>query len=292
MDNVTETIMALGEQVDAALAELFSRTQIPPQIKDAMWYSISAGGKRLRPVLMLLFAQVFGAQILRVMPYACAMEMIHTYSLIHDDLPAMDNDDFRRGKPTCHKAYGEAMALLAGDALLNFAYETLLEAALRDGRVGVRAAQCIATGAGVTGMVAGQCMDLAAERGAASYAVDQIHAAKTGAMICASCTAGAILGGADAVQVRACAEYGENLGLAFQIVDDILDVTGESVLLGKPVGSDVRNQKRTFVSQYGLSDAQKMAEQATQNAVAALETLPSDAGVLRALAWQMLKRRK
>jgi geranylgeranyl diphosphate synthase type II len=292
MDRPDDTIKALSGQVDAALAELFSRTQIPAQVKEAMWYSVSAGGKRLRPVLILLFAQIFGASIAQAMPYACAMEMIHTYSLIHDDLPAMDNDDLRRGKPTCHKVYGEAMALLAGDALLNFAYETLFEAALRDGQAGMRAAQRIAAGAGVTGMVAGQCMDLCAERDGADYAVDQIHAAKTGAMICAACAAGALIGGADASQVDACTRYGKNLGLAFQIVDDILDVTGDSDTLGKPIGSDMRNQKRTFVSEYGLSRARQMAQEATHNAVAALEKLPSDAGVLRALAWQMLERRK
>jgi len=280
----------LAVDVQKALEELFSKTTIPSQVKDAMWYSVSAGGKRLRPALMLLFCRAFGGQDADAMPYACAMEMIHTYSLIHDDLPAMDNDDLRRGRPTCHKVYGEGMALLAGDGLLNFAYETMIAAAKQSPVRGIRAMDEIACGAGVTGMIAGQCMDLSNERGNADYPTEDVHRAKTGAMIRAACTAGAILGGADEDGVAAAACYGEKLGLAFQITDDILDVTGDEAKLGKPIGSDARNEKQTYVGLYGLQKARELACQVTSEAIEALSAIDGDTQVLSSIAQSMLER--
>lgn len=280
----------LAQKVQGALQDLFDKTDIPREVKDAMWYSLSAGGKRLRPALMLLFCRAFGGADETAMPYACAMEMIHTYSLIHDDLPAMDNDDLRRGRPTCHKVYGEGMALLAGDGLLNFAYETMIAAAMKDPMRGIRAMEQIAWGAGVTGMIAGQCMDLNNERGGADYPTEDVHRAKTGAMIHAACTAGTILGGADENGVAAAALYGEKLGLAFQITDDILDVTGDEAKLGKPIGSDARNEKQTYVGLYGLERARKLAEEVTMEAIEALQQIDGDTAVLASIAQSMLIR--
>ena len=276
--------------VHNALEALFAQAQIPCEVKDAMWYSLSAGGKRLRPVLMLLFCRAFGGDDAAAMPYACAMEMIHTYSLIHDDLPAMDNDDLRRGRPTCHKVYGEGMALLAGDGLLNFAYETMIAAALKEPLRGIHAMEQIAWGAGVSGMIAGQCMDLNNECGKANYATEDVHRAKTGAMIHAACTAGAILGGADEKGVAAAALYGDKLGLAFQITDDILDVTGDEEKLGKPIGSDARNGKQTYVELYGLEKARELAKEATAQAIEALQAIDGDTAILASIAQSMLQR--
>ena len=278
------------EKINSALKERLSRIDTPHEVRDAMIYSVSAGGKRLRPALILRFCECFGGDTESALPYACAMEMIHTYSLIHDDLPAMDNDDLRRGRPTCHKVYGEGMALLAGDGLLNFAYETMLDAAAHDGARGVAAARTIACGAGVTGMIAGQCMDLSDEHGVADYPIEKIHAAKTGAMIRSACVAGAILGGADEAGQDAARRYGEALGLAFQITDDILDVIGDEKTLGKPIGSDAKNEKRTFVSVYGMDAAREMAKKAVNEALAALNEIPGDTQPMRALAETMLSR--
>ncbi|HSE05414.1 MAG TPA: farnesyl diphosphate synthase, partial [Methylomirabilota bacterium] len=242
-----------ADAVDAALERLLpAETLRPETLHKAMRYSVFAGGKRLRPVLVIAGAEAVGGTAERVMPTACAMELIHTYSLVHDDLPAMDNDDFRRGAPTNHKVFGEAMAILAGDALLTLAFRLVADnaadsAALRD------VVLDIADAAGHKGMVAGQVADLEAEgRRVGPEVVDYIHAHKTGALIRTSLRVGAMLCGADAAQLRALSVAGADLGLAFQIVDDVLDVVASSEELGKTAGKDQVQQKATYPAIHGI----------------------------------------
>ena len=227
--------------VEGALSkQLASLGYIPEKLFEAMDYSLSAGGKRLRPVLLLAACDTLGGDVNEALPFACALEMIHTYSLIHDDLPAMDNDDLRRGRPTNHKVYGEGMAILAGDGLLSAAMELMLRAAVKMGDLrGVRAAEAIARRAGVTGMVAGQVMDVTGEGSTPTLEkVDYIHRHKTADLLTAPIEAGFILAGADDATVAAGCEYGVHLGLAFQMVDDLLDVEGDAATLGKTPGKD------------------------------------------------------
>ncbi|HEY7433526.1 MAG TPA: farnesyl diphosphate synthase, partial [Methylomirabilota bacterium] len=242
-----------ADAVDVALERVLpAETLRPETLHKAMRYSVFAGGKRLRPVLVIAGAEAVGGTAEQVMPTACAMELIHTYSLVHDDLPAMDNDDFRRGAPTNHKVFGEAMAILAGDALLTLAFRLVADnagasTALRDVVVD------IADAAGHKGMVAGQVADLEAEgRRVGADVVDYIHAHKTGALIRTSLRIGAMLCGADAAQVRALSVAGADLGLAFQIVDDILDVVSSSEELGKTAGKDQIQQKATYPAIHGI----------------------------------------
>lgn len=240
---------------------------------DAARYSLLAGGKRIRPILLLEFAKLFGTPTEVAMPFACALECIHTYSLIHDDMPCMDNDDMRRNRPTNHKVYGDAMALLAGDALLNRAYEIML-AAITNERT-AKAAAYIADCAGVNGMVGGQCIDLANEgKDISSHTLHSMHAKKTGALIRAACVGGALLGTDNARIIATTEQYAHDLGLAFQIIDDILDVEGDMSRLGKTIGKDAQQGKNTFVSIYGLTQAKEMAKLHTQNAMDALTQLP------------------
>ena len=246
-------------------------------IYESMKYSLTAGGKRLRPVLLLAACEFAGGDINNAIPYACAIEYIHTYSLIHDDMPEMDNDDLRRGVPTNHKVFGEAMALLAGDGLLSTAFEVMhrdellyLEEDIRLKRR-IRAAYEISKYAGCRGMVAGQVADIEAEgKQCSREMLDYIHINKTAALIMASVRAGAQLGGADDKMLESLTNYAENLGLAFQIVDDILDVVGDEATLGKKTGVDLENNKSTYPALYGLEASQARLEELTQNAVDAL----------------------
>ncbi|MDB8849385.1 polyprenyl synthetase family protein [Peptostreptococcus anaerobius] len=256
-------------------------------IFEAMNYSLRAGGKRLRPILLMEAYKLCQGQGEDFVPYSVAMEMIHTYSLIHDDLPALDNDDLRRGKPTNHIVFGEAMAILAGDALLNTAYETMLNAAFKHSRpeISLRAAYEISRGAGIYGMIGGQVVDVESEdKKIDKDKLDYIHMNKTAAMIVGSVRAGAILAGVDEDRLESLTKYAGNIGLAFQIVDDILDIEGDEKLLGKRVGSDLDNDKSTYPSLLGISESKKIVENLIEEAKISLEVFDSDAEFMNALA--------
>jgi geranylgeranyl diphosphate synthase type II len=275
-------------RVDAALDRLLpAEERMPQRLHKAMRYSIFAGGKRIRPVLMLAACDAVGGESEMALPAACAMEMIHTYSLIHDDLPAMDDDDLRRGRPTSHKVFGEANAILAGDALLTEAF-SLLSDPLTDFElapaVQLRVANIIAKAAGSAGMVGGQLVDMESE--GADTAIDlptleYIHTHKTGALIKAAIEAGALIGGAGQQEFKALSRYGELAGLAFQIADDILDVIGDQTAMGKQTGSDEARGKATYVSLLGLNEAQDRAVELKDMAVTSIEDLGSNAEPLR-----------
>ena len=256
-------------------------------IFEAMNYSLRAGGKRLRPILLMEAYKLCQGQGEDFVPYSVAMEMIHTYSLIHDDLPALDNDDLRRGKPTNHIVFGEAMAILAGDALLNTAYETMLNATFKHPRpeLSLRAAYEISRGAGIYGMIGGQVVDVESEdKKINKDKLDYIHMNKTAAMIVGSVRAGAILAGVDEDRLESLTKYAENIWLAFQIVDDILDIEGDEKLLGKRVGSDLDNDKSTYPSLLGISESKKIVENLIEEAKISLEVFDSDAEFMNALA--------
>ncbi|MBR3765331.1 MAG: polyprenyl synthetase family protein [Clostridia bacterium] len=277
---------------DALSGQLASLGEIPALLYEAMNYSLSAGGKRLRPVLLLAACETLGGDVSEALPFACALEMIHTYSLIHDDLPAMDNDDLRRGRPTSHKVYGEGMAILAGDGLLSAAAELMLRAAVAMGDLrGVRAAEAIMRRAGVTGMVAGQVMDVTGEGSEPTPdKVDYIHRHKTADLLTAPIEAGFLLAGADEGQVALGCEYGLRLGLAFQMVDDLLDVEGETALLGKTTGKDAAVGKLTWVAVHGIDKTRTDAAEQVRLAIAALKNLPGETNFLKTLAQSTLDR--
>ncbi len=249
----------LINNIDNRLAELL-KPVYPEKIYQAMGYSVTAGGKRMRPVLMLLADKAVSGDgnDPRIMDFACALEMIHTYSLIHDDLPAMDNDDLRRGKPTCHKKFDEATAILAGDGLLTYAFQVMLcDPTLKFEPRYTRAAADIAYLSGMGGMLVGQVVDVESEgRQIDAKTLEYIHKNKTGGLIKAALMAGAVIGGADEETIKLFESIGEDMGYAFQIKDDILDVTSTEEVLGKPILSDEKNQKVTYVSLYGLEKAQ------------------------------------
>jgi geranylgeranyl diphosphate synthase type II len=284
--NVKEFLEEKGSQVDAALEKhLASWCDAPESLIAAMRYSLFAGGKRLRPALVLGAAEVASGYSEIAMPAACAVEMIHTYSLIHDDLPAMDNDALRRGQPTAHIKFGEAGAILAGDALLTMAFEV----AAQSGNFQVL--REIARAAGVGGMVGGQQLDLEAEgKSLPLNELQHIHAFKTGAMIRVSVRAGAILAGGDPQKVEALTRYGECIGLAFQITDDILDVVGTEAVLGKPIGSDATQNKSTYPALVGLDQARVLADEAVASALLALECFDARADIFRELARFIVER--
>ena len=254
------------------LQRALSREGIPDSLRDAMRYSVLAGGKRLRPSLCMASAELAGETAEIALPFAAALELIHTYSLIHDDLPCMDNDDFRRGKPTNHKVFGEGFAVLAGDGLLSLAVEIAAEAALKLGTCGTRALYAIIHGAGVSGMVAGQSRDLENEKSPAwsEETLLSIHRGKTGALLRASVLSGAYAAGADEALLHALSRFGEAYGLLFQITDDLLDVTGDFAAMGKTLGKDAAEQKLTYVTFYGLEQAKTLAGRAADEADAAL----------------------
>jgi len=283
--------------VDAALEQYLPREEERPQsIHKAMRYSIFAGGKRVRPVLMLAACEAVGGRIDKAMPAACAMEMIHTYSLIHDDLPAMDDDDFRRGRPTNHKVFGEAIAILAGDGLLTEAFKLMSDPRFAGGidpAARLRVIHEIATSAGTYGMVGGQVVDMESE-GKPDMdlpTVQYIHTHKTGALIKASVVAGALLGGADQQQLAAILRYGEAAGLAFQIADDILDIEGTTEEIGKDAGSDEARGKATYPAVMGLAAAKQEAQAMMDEAMLALEPLGAAAEPLREIARYIVERK-
>lgn len=273
--------------IEDALAAAFPTDPAHPhRLVEAIRYSLLNGGKRIRPILVLAANDAVGGDADAALPLACALEMIHCYSLVHDDLPSMDDDELRRGQPTVHIAFGEALAVLAGDALLTEAFALLLRAAERTGqpRRVLQAAREIADAAGVHGMVGGQAADLAAEGSEADLAlVELIHVRKTGALLLAAVRAGALVGGADDAQLRALTRYGECLGLAFQIADDILDVEAPTARTGKRVGRDDERRKATFPAVLGLPAAKTRARELRDGALAALASFPAVADPLRAL---------
>ena len=283
--------------VDASLERYLPKEEERPQsLHKAMRYSIFAGGKRVRPVLMLAACEAVGGTIDNAMPAACAMEMIHTYSLIHDDLPAMDDDDFRRGRPTSHKVFGDAIAILAGDGLLTEAFKLMTDprfAADVDAGIKIAVINEIATCAGTYGMVGGQVVDMESE-GKSDMdlpIVQYIHTHKTGALIKASVVAGALLGGADEKQLAAILRYGEAAGLAFQIADDSLDIEGTTEEIGKDAGSDQARGKATYPAVMGLAAAKQEAQAMMDEAMLALEPLGVAAEPLREIARYIVERK-
>ena len=261
-------------------------------VTDAMRYSLLNGGKRVRAVLALEFCKLCGGTEEEAMPFACAVEMVHAYSLIHDDLPCMDNDDFRRGKPSCHKAFDEATALLAGDVLLTEAFEAAAGAPV-SAEARAKAVAALSHGAGSAGMVLGQELDLAAEAAAVDEAaLRRVHRHKTGALINAAVQMGAAAAGASEEDCRQLERFAFDLGLVFQIVDDVLDVTSTAEELGKPIGSDAENEKTTFVTLYGASGAMELARRLNGEACEQLNAAyGANSAFLTALARQLLERR-
>jgi geranylgeranyl diphosphate synthase type II len=279
--------------VDAALDRLLPGENVqPPSIHRAMRYSVQAGGKRVRPILCLESARIFSADVTHVLPIACALEFIHTYSLIHDDLPALDNDDLRRGKPTCHKKFGEAIAILAGDALLTLAFETLANAPIGPTRIVAILSHVAASAGTINGMVGGQVADLEAEGHAIQAAdLEYIHRSKTAALIRASVVSGAIGGFGDDEAVARLIRFGETIGWAFQVVDDILDVEESTAALGKTAGKDAARQKATYPSLYGLEKSRQFAKELEARAMAEIEPYGARAARLRELAEMIVHRR-
>ncbi len=292
---LTAYLSARREMVDAALAGILPPEDRPPaSVHRAMRYSVLAGGKRLRPILVIAGAEVVGGRPESVMETACALELIHTYSLIHDDLPAMDDDDYRRGRLTNHKVFGEAIAILAGDALLTLAFRLIAANAARvpDPRLIGQVVAEVAEAAGTGGMVGGQVVDIESEgKTVSAETLDYIHRHKTAALIRVSLRAGALLAGGAPDVVSAIGEAGGNLGLAFQIVDDILDVEGDSAELGKSAGSDERKQKATYPALHGLEVSRREARALIARAKAGLATLGAAAEPLAALADYIVERR-
>jgi geranylgeranyl diphosphate synthase, type II len=265
------------------------------RVMEAMHYSLFAGGKRLRPILCLAGAEAVGGDPSEALPVACALEMIHTYSLIHDDLPAMDDDDLRRGHPTCHKQFDEATAILAGDGLLTEAFRLMAEASRHfsgQQEVLLEVIQFIAAGAGYQGMVGGQMLDLLAEgRQVTAKELETIHRLKTGALLTAAVRAGGLLGGGSRQEITLLTNYGEKFGLAFQITDDILDVEGDSTEMGKTAGADAKRRKATYPGLLGPEQAKTWARQLVDSAVADLTPLGERAAPLQELARYLLVRR-
>ncbi|MCL6634502.1 MAG: polyprenyl synthetase family protein [Peptococcaceae bacterium] len=280
----------------AALVEEALDRYLPPAgaypslIHEAARYCVMGGGKRLRPALVMAGAEAVGGSAAGVMPAACALELIHTYSLVHDDLPAMDNDDYRRGRLTCHKVYGEALAVLAGDALLTLAFQLLAVCDSRPEDV-VKVIREVAAAAGTSGLIGGQVVDTFSEGEIIDEStLEYIHRHKTGALYRASVRAGAILAGADEKRLAFLTEYAEYLGLAFQIKDDILDIEGDEKKIGKPVGSDIKNKKATYPALFGLEKSREKARQAAERAREALRPFGSEADFLRLLVQFVIDR--
>lgn len=277
------------------LSYLSENDTLEKKVIDAMRYSLSAGGKRIRPLLTLEFCKVCGGDIQNALPFACAVEMIHSYSLIHDDLPCMDDDDFRRGKPSNHKVYGEDIALLAGDGLLTLAFNVLSSKDTinkNSPEKCIKAISVLSERAGVYGMIGGQIIDLQSENKSVSVEIlKEMDLKKTAALISAACELGCISAGANEKQIIYARKYAENIGLAFQIIDDVLDVTSDTQTLGKPVGSDTANNKSTYVSLLGIDECINIAKTLTNNAVEALDNFSLDTDNLKKLAFSLLNRK-
>ncbi|MGN0467290.1 MAG: polyprenyl synthetase family protein [Acutalibacteraceae bacterium] len=294
--NVKYTQDEYAEIINNALKALIPESCYNESVvSDAMKYSIENGGKRIRPLLTLEFCRVCGGDINDALDFACAVEMIHTYSLIHDDLPCMDNDDMRRGKPSCHIKFGEDYALLAGDALLTQAFAVIAksEAAKKNPGCAVKAIGVLSDLAGVNGMIGGQVVDLKSEgKNVPIETLEVMDSLKTGALIKASCLLGVIAANGKVEFEKAAEDYAENIGQAFQIVDDILDVTADEAQLGKPVGSDKQQNKSTYVSLLGLEQSQRRADELTAKAISSLEIFGSEGEFLKELALKLAKRNK
>ncbi len=285
-----------SEMVNNRIEEIFTKQDcLQKTVYDAMSYSILAGGKRIRPVLALAVCDMLGGEVEDALRFAVAIECIHTYSLIHDDLPCMDNDDLRRGRPTCHKQFDEAMALLAGDGLLTFAFEYMTDLTsfkkVTPDKV-LKITNEIAKGAGCDGMIGGQVVDLECEgrSDVDEKTLTYLHNRKTGALIRVSALAGAISADTDDAQIAAIIKYADCIGLAFQIQDDILDCTGDADVLGKPIGSDAENEKTTYVTLLGIDTAREKAKKLTDDAVNALKIFGGKAEFLKELALYLQKR--
>lgn len=282
------------EQVEAYLAEyLPAKEAYPPVIHQAMHYAVENGGKRLRPILVLEGARIAGGSAESVAPVACALELIHTYSLVHDDLPAMDDDDYRRGQPTCHKVFGEANAILTGDALLTAAFGLIAANGAEeiDPAGIIRVISLVAEAAGSQGMIGGQVLDLEAEDAGIDYEdLKKLHRLKTAELFRASLLAGAILHKMPAQGLKALERYAYNFGLAFQITDDILDVKGDPSLTGKPVGSDAKNGKTTYAVLLGLKESENLARQCIEACLESLAGFGPEADFLRRLALYVMHR--
>lgn len=280
--------------VDETLKELLPSKDIyPSEIHEAMHYSIFAGGKRLRPILCMAGVEALGQDHRSILPVACSLEMIHTYSLIHDDLPAMDNDDYRRGKPTNHKVFGQGIAILAGDALLTLAFEVLARYGLSHGKSSetMEVIKEISLSSGTMGMIGGQVVDIKSEgKEIDEETLKYIHTRKTGALFRASLCSGGILAGASPVQIASLSNYADKFGLAFQITDDLLDIVGDEIKMGKPVGSDLKNHKVTYPSLYGFERAKSLAQQAVNEAIDSLHNLPGETWPLEFLAKYLINR--
>ena len=293
--DITSYLSRKKDSVDKTLEKLVPPAKIfPSSIHEAMRYSLFAGGKRVRPILAIAAAEALGAKTADLLPLAGTLELIHTYSLIHDDLPAMDNDDFRRGRPTCHKVYGEAIAILAGDGLLNMAFEVLSDSrrlkSVPANRL-IAIIREISTASGVSGMVGGQVVDMESEGKDIDFpTLEYIHTHKTGTLIRASVRVGALYARAGKRHFTALTHYGEMVGLAFQIADDILDITGKQEEIGKDVGSDIKKGKKTFPSFYGLEESRRRAVEVVDKAVTTLKDFDRKADPLRELAKYIINR--
>lgn len=273
-----------AEIINKELDRLMPKEDECPEILNrAMRYSVFAGGKRLRPILMMAACEAFGGKEADAMPYACAIEMIHTYSLIHDDLPAMDNDDLRRGIPTNHKVFGEDMAILAGDGLLSLAFQVMAnDLTARNEIRFIKALKAVADAAGVKGMVAGQAVDVMSEgTDIPPETLEYIHLNKTSAMIKGALKAGAYIGGASDKEAEKLASAGDKIGLAFQIQDDILDIESTAEVLGKNINSDIKNDKKTYVSMYGIEYSKNKVKEYSYEAENIIDTLSADGDILK-----------
>lgn len=301
--NIKTYLQEKRESIDSYLKSYFEAPSAPSVLRDAMKYSLLAGGKRIRPILAMASYEACGRDPKDIMPQAAAVELIHTYSLIHDDLPAMDNDDLRRGKPTNHKVFGEAMAILAGDALLTEAFFMMTNTRMQDASPGknsspissrtlVVAVREVAMAAGAYGMVGGQAQDILSEHSEPDRDIlDFIHLHKTAALIAASVRMGPILANCRGNRLAALTRYGESIGLAFQIIDDILDIEGTTQELGKTAGSDDRKKKLTYPSLFGIEEARRKAKDLIKAAADALRNFSSEADPLRDITQYIIKRR-
>ncbi len=297
MSNFNEKLEQYRILIDNSLMNYVAKPDFEEtRVYEAMEYAFTGGGKRIRPILTLEFCRLCGADISDALPFACAVEMIHCYSLVHDDLPCMDDDALRRGKPSCHIAYGEAYALLAGDGLLTLAFETMLKN-YEDSSVmpqnAAKAALELAKQAGYLGMIGGQTVDIASEgKNISLETLKLMHSLKTGALISAACKIGCIVAGASEDKIAAAEEYAKNIGLAFQITDDVLDAVGDTAQLGKNVGSDEAKNKTTFVSLMGVEESLKVAYELTEKAKKELEIFGADSEFLCRLADYLANRNK
>ena len=283
-------IELINRELDGIYAE---NTALNTTLAKSMNYSLMAGGKRLRPILVMAAADAVGADGEKFLHLATSIEMIHTYSLIHDDLPAMDNDDYRRGKLTNHKVFGDGIAVLAGDALLTMAFEVIADSPNVDTEKKLKVIKEMSHAAGAEGMVGGQVIDLESEGKKINMdTLRKMHSAKTGALFCAAIRSGAILGGATDKQLADLTQYARQFGLAFQITDDILDVTGDEASIGKPVGSDEKNHKSTYVTLGSLESARELAQKAVDEAKKALADFGKEADFLRELVDYLISRKK